>query len=121
METLRCPNCGSARLARGEENLWCRSCGYFAIPFHEEDSDREKLELEKKQLINQEEYIRVPLTKGTYLILTHEEYRRGIARGKNERRRLANEARLGKVPTAGSERAAGKKASISFPYSPGSP
>ena len=59
------------------------------------------------------ELIRVPLAKSCYLLLTHEEYRRGIARGKTERRRLANEARLEKENL--------EKASISFPYSPGSP
>jgi hypothetical protein len=42
-----------------------------------------------------QELIRIDLPKSCFLLLTHEEYRRGIWRGKNERRRLANEARLG--------------------------
>jgi len=28
-----CPSCGSHDLKRGEQNLWCNSCGYFPIPF----------------------------------------------------------------------------------------
>ena len=59
------------------------------------------------------ELIRVDLAKSCCLLLTHEEYKRGISRGKTERRRLANEARLAKIIA--------EKATISFPYEPGSP
>ena len=31
-----CPSCGSHDLKRGEQNLWCNSCGYFPIPFERE-------------------------------------------------------------------------------------
>mgnify|MGYP001599715060 FL=1 len=68
---------------------------------------------DKSLKIPEPELIKIDLAKSCYLLLTHEEYRRGIARGKNERRRLANEARLEKENL--------EKASISFPYSPGSP
>lgn len=40
--------------------------------------------------------IRVPLGKGCFLLLTPEEYRRGIARGKAFRRRKAYERRAEK-------------------------
>ena len=60
-----------------------------------------------------ETFIHVPLAKGTYLLLTFSEYKRGISRGKCERRRLANEARLGKIIA--------ERATISFPYQPSSP
>ena len=59
------------------------------------------------------ELIRVDLPKSCYLLLTTEEYRRGILRGKTERRRLANEARLAKIIA--------EKATIYFHYDTGSP
>lgn len=30
---MQCPSCGSDNLKRGNQNLWCASCGYFPIPF----------------------------------------------------------------------------------------
>lgn len=38
-------------------------------------------------------WVRVPLAHGCELVLTPAEYRRGLKRGKCERRRLANERR----------------------------
>ena len=38
-----CPSCGSHDLKRGEQNLWCNSCGYFPIPFEREMTPLEML------------------------------------------------------------------------------
>ena len=75
----------------GGQNLWCRACGYFPISFSDEDSDKIKLDTRV------ETFIHVPLAKGTYLPLTHSEYKHGISRGKTERHRLANERRSLKI------------------------
>lgn len=28
---MKCPNCGSGKLKRGNQNLWCENCGFFPI------------------------------------------------------------------------------------------
>lgn len=47
------------------------------------------------------ERVRIPLGKGCLLVLTWSEYRRGIARGKSERRRAALAQRTTTAPGRG--------------------
>ncbi len=51
-----------------------------------------------------DDLVRLPLGKGCTLILTWSEYRRGIARGKSERRRAAMAQRLTTTPGGGTPR-----------------
>jgi hypothetical protein len=46
---------------------------------------------------NRDQLIRIPLTKGCYLLLTPWEYRNGITRGKAQRRRLKRKKRIEKA------------------------